>query len=106
MAYMAYYKYLLPWKALYTWLNRTYTAPAPSTHPASGSTAAPPASRNFTHRELAFTLHNDAYIRYNSFSSPEELKREVCRLNPARFEIGPVYSAKVCGHGWVGRAIH
>lgn len=99
MAYLAFYKYLLPWKSLYTWLNRTYTAPAPVTGPSSyspstSSSSAPPASRNFTHRELAFTLHNEAYLRYNSFSTPEELKREVCRLNPARFEIGPVYSAK------------
>ncbi|UZJ52187.1 hypothetical protein CBS101457_001507 [Exobasidium rhododendri] len=81
MAYLAYYKYLLPWKTIFTWLNRTYTPTATT-------------SRNFTHREFTFTLQNEAYLRYNSFSTPEELKREVCRLNPARFEIGPVYSAK------------
>jgi DNA primase small subunit len=33
-------------------------------------------------------------LRYNSFGTAEELKRDVIRLNPARFEIGPVYSAK------------
>lgn len=92
MTYLAYYKYLLPWKSLYTWLNRTYSAPGSTVSPNASTTSA---SRNFTHREFAFTLLNDAYLRYNSFSTAEELKREVCRLNPARFEIGPVYSAKV-----------
>jgi DNA primase small subunit len=95
-SYMAYYKYLLPWKQLYVWLNRAYSSPASAaskTGPSSASSSAA-ASRNFTHREFAFTLHNEAYLRYNSFASAEELKREVCRLNPARFEIGPVYSAK------------
>lgn len=81
MAILAYYRHLLPWKHLFLWLNRS-SSPAIAT-------------RNFTHREFAFTLQNEAYLRYQSFSSAEELKREVCRLNPARFEIGPVYTAKV-----------
>jgi DNA primase small subunit len=95
-AYLAYYKYLLPWKQLFLWLNRTYTIPTSSTSTTSSATASTSgqASRNFTHREFAFTLQNEAYLRYNSFGSPEDLKREVCRLNPARFEIGPIYSAK------------
>lgn len=79
MAMLAYYKRLLPFKSLYTWLNRDL----PHTP-----------TKNFTHREFAFTLLNDVYIRYNSFSNWEEWKREVIRLNPARFEIGPVYTAK------------
>ena len=49
----------------------------------------------FTHREFAFTLPGDIYLRYNSFANAEELKNEVLRLRPDRFEIGPVYSAKV-----------
>jgi hypothetical protein len=98
MSYLAYYKYLLPWKSIFVWLNRTYSpATAASAHssPSSSSSSSTTISRNFTHREFTFTLQNEAYLRYNSFSTPEELKREVCRLNPARFEIGPVYSAKV-----------
>lgn len=79
MAMLAFYKRLLPFKSLYTWLNRSL----PHTP-----------TRNFTHREFAFTLLNDVYIRYNSFGTWEEWKREVVRLNPARFEVGPVYSAK------------
>lgn len=79
MAMLAFYKRLLPFKSLFTWLNRDLPH-APT--------------RNFTHREFAFTLLNDVYIRYNSFSTWQEWKREVVRLNPARFEIGPVYTAK------------
>lgn len=47
------------------------------------------------HREFAFTLQGDTYLRYNSFSSAEELKRQTVRLNPTRFEIGPMYNARV-----------
>ncbi|PWN47988.1 prim-pol domain-containing protein [Violaceomyces palustris] len=79
MSMLQYYRRLLPFKQLFTWLNQDL-----SHQP----------SRNFTHREFAFTLQNEAYLRYNSFSDADQLKREVCRLNPARFEIGPVYSAK------------
>lgn len=50
----------------------------------------------FTHREFAFTLAGDIYLRYNSFNGPEDWKKETCRLNPVRFEVGPVYTARVC----------
>ena len=49
----------------------------------------------FTHREFAFTLTGDIYIRYNSFNNAEDFKKEVVRLNPSRFEIGPQYTARV-----------
>jgi len=49
----------------------------------------------FTHREFAFTLAGDVYIRYNSFHSSDDFKKELLRLNPSRFEIGPQYSARV-----------
>lgn len=52
-------------------------------------------SRLFTHREFAFTLAGDVYIRYNSFNNADDFKREVVRLNPSRFEIGPQYTARV-----------
>lgn len=78
MALLAYYRRLLPFRSLYTWLNHDVAV-----------------TRNFVNREFAFTLQNDAYLRYQSFSSWDDWKKEVCRLNPSRFEIGPVYSAKV-----------
>ncbi|THH01494.1 hypothetical protein EW145_g6899 [Phellinidium pouzarii] len=74
---MAFYKRLYPFKSVFNWLNHQH---APT--------------RLFTHREFAFTLQGDVYIRYNSFSSAEELKKQVLRLNPSRFEIGAVYNAR------------
>ncbi|CCF52047.1 hypothetical protein NDA11_002523 [Ustilago hordei] len=80
MSMLSFYRRLFPWKQLFAWLN--HDLPHMS------------ATKCFTHREFAFTLQNEAYLRYNSFASADELKKEVCRLNPARFEIGPVYTAK------------
>ncbi|TFK44518.1 hypothetical protein BDQ12DRAFT_701971 [Crucibulum laeve] len=74
---LTFYRRLYPFKAIHNWLSHE---PIPT--------------RLFTHREFAFTLPGDVYLRYNSFSSAEELKKQVCQLNPTRFEIGPVYSAR------------
>lgn len=73
---LAFYSRLFPFKLIFEWLNRSQTP-----------------SNSFSHREIAFTLQNDAYLRYNSFPTSEALRKEVLRLNPLRFEIGPVYSA-------------
>ena len=61
----------------------------------AAATASTHPTRLFTHREIAFTLQNDVYLRYNSFTTSEDLRKEIMRLVPTRFEIGPVYSAKV-----------
>ena len=78
---LAFYRRLYPFKSIFTWLNHEH---APT--------------KLFTHREFAFTLQGDVYLRYNSFANAEELKKQVCSLNPTRFEIGPVYSARVSYH--------
>lgn len=75
---LTFYRRLYPFKSIYNWLNHEHTP-----------------SRLFTHREFAFTLPGDVYLRYNSFNTAEDLKNQVCQLNPSRFEIGPVYSARV-----------
>jgi DNA primase small subunit len=75
---LTFYRRLYPFKSIYNWLNHEHSP-----------------SRLFTHREFAFTLPGDVYLRYNSFTTAEELKNQVCQLNPTRFEIGPVYSARV-----------
>ncbi|TFK92525.1 prim-pol domain-containing protein [Polyporus arcularius HHB13444] len=74
---LAFYRRLYPFKSIFTWLNHEH---APT--------------KLFTHREFAFTLQGDVYLRYNSFANADELKKQVCTLNPTRFEIGPVYSAR------------
>ncbi|VVT53411.1 uncharacterized protein SAPINGB_P003560 [Magnusiomyces paraingens] len=73
---LQFYQHFFPYRLFFQWLNQGLT---PST--------------SFRHREIAFTLSNDAYLRYQSFPTAEAFRREVLRLNPARFEVGPVYSA-------------
>ncbi|KAH6653066.1 hypothetical protein BKA67DRAFT_659709 [Truncatella angustata] len=70
-----FYQRLFPWRQLFQWLNHS-----------------PVASNDFGHREFAFTLQNDAYLRYQSFPSADLLRKDVLRLLPSRFEIGPVYT--------------
>ncbi|GLB37291.1 putative eukaryotic-type primase small subunit family protein [Lyophyllum shimeji] len=72
---LTFYRRLYPFKSIFNWLNHEH---APT--------------RLFTHREFAFTLQGDVYLRYQCFRTAEELKKQVCQLNPTRFEIGPVYS--------------
>ncbi|KAF3308972.1 hypothetical protein TWF173_000567 [Orbilia oligospora] len=74
---LQFYSRLFPWRQLFRWLNHSEL---PST--------------DFAHREFAFTLHNDAYLRYQCYPTFETLRRDVLNLNPSRFEIGPVYSTK------------
>lgn len=72
-----FYKRLYPYKAIFHWLNQDH---APS--------------KLFTHREFAFTLQGDVYLRYQSFANADEFQREVCRRSPTRFEIGAMYNAR------------
>ncbi|KAG8736472.1 hypothetical protein FRC10_009298 [Ceratobasidium sp. 414] len=74
---LAFYRRLYPFKPIYNWLNQDH---APS--------------RLITNREFALTLQGDIYLRYNSFANAEEMKREICRYNPTRFEVGAIYSAR------------
>lgn len=73
---LQFYSRLFPYRYFFQWLNHSNS---PST--------------SFTHREIAFTLSNDAYLRYQSFPNAEAFRKEVLRLNPSRFEIGPVYTS-------------
>ena len=75
---LAFYRRLYPFKSIYRWLNHEHVP-----------------TRLFTHREIAYSLPGDIYIRYKSFSGPDDFKKETLSYNPERFEIGPVYSAKV-----------
>ncbi|KAI9690614.1 MAG: hypothetical protein M1820_009971 [Bogoriella megaspora] len=71
----AFYQRLFPFRHLFQWLNHS---PSPT--------------NDFAHREFAFTLQNDAYLRYQSFPTADLLRKQCIDLNPSRFEIGPVYS--------------
>lgn len=71
----AFYQRLFPFRQLFQWLNHSPT-PSPA----------------FAHREFAFTLPNDAYLRYQSFPTADLLRKQCIQMLPSRFEIGPMYS--------------
>jgi DNA primase catalytic subunit len=64
---LAFYRRLYPFKSIFKWLNHEHVP-----------------SRLFTHREIAFTLQNDVYLRYNSFTTADEFKRQTNPLVPLR----------------------
>lgn len=70
-----FYQRLLPFRPLFQWLNHSAT-PRP----------------DFQHREFAFTLSGDRYVRYQSFATADLLRKACVQLVPERFEIGPQYS--------------
>ena len=71
----AFYQRLFPFRHVFQWLNHS---PTPST--------------DWMNREFAFVLPNDAYIRYQSFLSADQFRKQCLQMTPVRFEIGPVYS--------------
>lgn len=71
----AFYAHLFPFRYLFQWLNHSVSP-----------------TNDFAHREFAFTLPNDAYLRYQSFPTNDLLRKQCVDMIPSRFEIGPVYS--------------
>ncbi|KAF9892957.1 hypothetical protein FE257_000549 [Aspergillus nanangensis] len=72
---LAFYQRLFPFRYLFQWLNHGIV-PSP----------------DFGNREFALTLQNDAYLRYQSYATADLFRKDILRMNPARFEIGPVYN--------------
>jgi len=50
------------------------------------------------HREFSFTLEDDIYIRYLSFSNAEELEAEMIKRCPHKIDIGAVFNARPTEH--------
>ncbi|CAB3976730.1 DNA primase small subunit-like [Paramuricea clavata] len=73
-----YYKRIFPYKLYYQWLSY-------------GEVVSP---KYFSHREFSFTLKDDIYIRYQSFSDQKDMEKEIQKRCPYKIDIGAVFSQK------------
>jgi DNA primase small subunit len=49
-------------------------------------------SEVFERREFSFTLENDIYVRFQSYKSDEDFKKEAMRGLPIKIDIGAIYN--------------
>ena len=52
----------------------------------------------FANREFCFTLHDDIYVRYKSYTDEKELRDDLIKLVPHKIDIGAVYRARPRDH--------
>jgi DNA primase small subunit len=67
--------HLFPVQQAFMWLNQSHVP-----------------SKLWTHREFAFILPGDVYLRHQSFPIAEDLRKQLIHHNHTRFDIGPIYS--------------
>ena len=70
-----YYQRLFPYDPYVKWLGAGQTDP-----------------RYLARREFSFTLADDIYLRYLSFSGAAELKAEMVKRVPHKIDVGAVYN--------------
>ncbi|XP_061545554.1 DNA primase small subunit isoform X1 [Phycodurus eques] len=79
-----YYRRLFPFSQYYRWLNYGGVQ-----------------KNYFQNREFSFTLKDDIYVRYQSFTTQNELEKEIQKMNPYKVDIGAVYSHRPSQHNTV-----
>ncbi|GFO30129.1 DNA primase [Plakobranchus ocellatus] len=76
-----YYKRLFPYGPYYRWMNYGGVP-----------------KHYFSNREFSFTLKDDVYIRYQSFSDQQDFEKELQKKCPYKIDIGAVYSHRPKDH--------
>lgn len=85
-----YYRRLFPYKSYMEWI-------AGGNHEKKGDSKTIDKSY-VSKREFSFTLQDDIYLRYLSFSSAEDLQAEMVKRVPHKIDIGAVFNAKPTDH--------